>query len=342
MRLLYLGCVAFFLEVVAPASIAGEYHLGEGYTVGNVNVAGYANVVVDAPRNGPTELIVDDLSVFVTGRFNQYFNPFIEGEIATASLWRQGGSLLSDSKPRVVLERLYNDSFVTDSLSVRIGKMLTPIGEWNTIHAAPLVWTTGRPMTTYRSFNEYTAGLSLNYAPQDGKLPEMQFYWQPGGDLVAKPRSLTVRKYTGVTGIHINWPSGLNDKIGLSLQHGDVNGTDEAQTLLGFNAKKTLGKFQLETEATTTHLTGSNPARVRSNEWGAYVLGAYALTNKLSLMARYEYFEDRGVVNASRNALLGLAYRPDPAMVLKVEYIKNSGAVIDVNTGLFTSFSVLF
>lgn len=55
--------------------------------------------------------------------------------------------------------------------------MLSPVGEWNTIHAAPLIWTTTRPMTTYRSFPEYTSGLALNYLPQNGKLPEMQLFW---------------------------------------------------------------------------------------------------------------------------------------------------------------------
>jgi len=59
-------------------------------------------------------------------------------------------------------------------------------------------------------------------------------------------------------------------------------------------------------------------------------------------MTRYEHFADRGTAQGSNNALLGLAYRPDPAMVWKVEYIHNNGAVLDVQTGLFASFSVLF
>ncbi len=342
MRFLQLGVLASAVMVFAPQSTAGEYHLGQGYTSGNVNVAGYVNVVADAPVHGRSQLIVDDLSLFITGRFNRYFNPFFEGELTEGAIWREGGSLLSDTRPRLVLERLYNDSFLTDTLSLRIGKMLTPIGEWNTIHAAPLVWTTSRPMTTYRGFNEYTSGLSLSYAPTDGKLPEFQAYWQPGGELTSKPRFLTVREYTGVAGLHVNWPIGLNDKVGISLQHADVNGVDEAQTLYGLNARKTLGKFQFETEATFAHVSGSNPARVRSSEWGAYLLGAYALTDKLSLMARHEHFADRETTGESHNTLLGLAYRPDPAMVWKVEYIKNGGAIIDIDTGLFASFSVLF
>ncbi len=340
----------FYRLLLIPAALccygtaawAGEYHLGQGYTTGNVNVAGYLNLVVDDPANGQAELIVDDLSLFVSGRFNKYLNPFFEAEITLASIWRESGTLFSDSKPDVVLERLYNDSYLTDALTLRVGKMLTPVGEWNGIHAAPLVWTTSRPMTTYRSYPEYTSGVALNYAGQNPNMPEVQAYWQPDGEMLPKPKTTVVREYTNALGVHLNWPIGLNDKIGVSLQHADVNGNGEEQMLAGFNARKTLGKLQFETEATSTHLTGNNPARVHDHEWGAYVLGAYALTDKLNVMARHEHFVDRETAQSSRNSLLGLSYRPDPAIVWKVEYINNNGAKLDIDTGLYASFSVLF
>jgi hypothetical protein len=326
----------------STAASAGEYHLGQGYTTGNVNVAGYVNLVADDPANGKAELIVDDLSLFVSGRFNKYLNPFFEAEITSASILRESGSLFSDSKPEIVLERLYNDSYLTEQLTLRIGKMLTPVGEWNTIHAAPLVWTTSRPLTTYRSYPEYTSGMSLTYTDQYPKLPEVQLYWQPGGEIIPKPRSIVVREYTNAAGLHLNWPIGLNDKVGISLQHADVNGTSEKQTLAGFNARKTFGKFQFETEATYTHLNGNNPARMHDHEWGAYVLGVYALTDNLHVMAQQEHFVDRETAQSSRNTLIGLSYRPDPAIVWKIEYINNNGAKLEINTGFYASFSVLF
>jgi len=343
MQLSNMWVVGIFLaaSVVSP-SWAGEYHLGQGYTVGNVNIAGYVNLVVEAPTSGKTELMADDLSLFVSGRFTPYLNPFVEVEISNASIWREGGSPFSDSKPIPVLERLYNDSYFNSDLMLRIGKMLTPVGEWNTIHAAPLVWTVTRPMTTKRGYPEYTSGVMLNYAAENSRLPEIQLYWQPDGEIIPKPKSRTTREYLHVTGVHLNRPTGLNDKVGVSLQHADVNHTDESQTLLGFNARKTLGKFQFETEAFYTHLDGQNPARVRDNEWAVYVLGGYAINDKLSVMARYEHFADRGTTKRSRNALLGLSWRPDPAIVWKAEYIKQEGARLDVSSGIFASFSVLF
>jgi len=111
---------------------------------------------------------------------------------------------------------------------------------------------------------------------------------------------------------------------------------------VGFNFRKTFGKFQLETETTHTYLSGINPARVHIHEWGAYVLGAYALTDKLHLLARQEHFVDRATMQSSRNSLVGFSYRTDPAIVWKVEYIDNSGAQLKIGTGLYASFSVLF
>lgn len=332
----------FMLAPMASPTWAGDYHLGEGYSVGKINIAGYINLVGEHPVGGKTELVGDDISLFITGRFNKYVNPFFEAEFSNATIWRQHSSLFADSHPEFVLERLYNDSYLSDNVSLRIGKMLTPVGEWNGIHAAPLVATTTRPMTTRRSFPEYTSGLALNYTPTDGALPEIQAYWQPGLEWAPRPRTLAAHEYRNIAGLHLNWSGELTDKLGLSLQHGDMTNFNESQTLLGLNARKTVGPFQLETEATFTRISGQNPTRLRDREWGAYVLGSYAIDERWSLLARYEHFSDRNAAQGSRNALLGLSWRSNPAVVWKLEYVKQSGARLDISTGLVGSISVLF
>jgi len=343
MRARWPAMLAALLAAGAGGAAAGaDYQLGQGYTAGPLNVAGYVNVVADAARGTPAQLMLDDLSLFVAGRVNAYVNPFFEAELTEAALWRQGARPLSNLKPHAVLERLYNDSHLSDALSLRVGKMLTPVGEWNTIHAAPLVWTISQPMTTYRGFNEYTSGLALNYLPSAGGWPETQLWWQPDGELLPKPGQLVVREYRHAAGLHANWPTGLNDKIGFSLQRAEVRGVAEAQTLVGLNLTRTIGNLQLETEATYARLSGANPARLRQREWGAYLLGAYAVSDHLTLLARREHFADRGAARGSYNSLLGLAYRPDPALVWKLEYVHSRGAALDVKSGVFGSFSVLF
>lgn len=321
---------------------AAEYHLGEGYRAGNINIAGYLNLVAERPRGGPAQLVGDDLSLFIGARFNQYINPFFEAEFSGATLWRASRRPLSDNHPHFVLERLYNDSELTGNLTLRLGKMLTPVGEWNSIHAAPLVPTITRPMTTFRSFPEYTSGLALHFSAQDGSLPEVQAYWQPAHELKARPKALATRDYHGTTGLHLNWSDGLVDKVGISLQHARIGATQASQSLAGINARKTFGRFQIETEATFVRIRGAGRASLRKREWGAYLLGSYAIDDNWSLTGQVEHFSDRNATQASRNALLGLSWRNNPAMVWKLEVVKQSGAALDIQTGVAASLAVLF
>jgi len=304
--------------------------------------SGYANVAFNAPSGDKATLSIDDLSLFASGHINQTLNPFVEAELAGVTLIQQGGDPLSAGYPHIVLERLYNDSYLTNKLSLRVGKMLSPVGEWNLIHAAPLVWTSSRPMVTYHGFSEYTSGASLIYAGTRGKLPDMQFYVQPGGEIRPRTLDLVVREYEHVSGLHLNWPSGLNDKLGLSIQHAQIVGTDEKQTLTGFNITKELGPLELETETIHTHISGSNPLRVRDNEWGSYLQGSYALNEFCNLNVRFEHFSARAYSRTSENAVLGVAYKSAPSTLWKLEYVNQYGQLLDIQTGLYASFAKLF
>lgn len=42
----------FFVVSSSPPDLAGEYRLGERYSVAKLNFAGYINMVVDVPQNG--------------------------------------------------------------------------------------------------------------------------------------------------------------------------------------------------------------------------------------------------------------------------------------------------
>lgn len=309
---------------------------------GNFNYSGYVEIIAAIPSAGKSKLVVGDASLFVTGHVNKWLNPFIEVELSDVTVLQEGGRLFSDNSGTVDLERLYNDSYLTDNLSLRIGKMLTPFGEWNLVHAAPLVWTTTRPMTTYRGFNQFTSGISLNYADTKSALPEIQFYMQPGGEILPERRLSIMRNYVHVAGLHLNWQSGLNDKLGLSFQHARIENTDEHQTLAGFNFNREFGPLALETEGFHAHITGFNAARVRDNEWGAYLQGAYALNGRWNLLGGYEYYADRGYNTASEHSLLGVSYKSAPSTVWKLEYVKQHGQKLNLSTGLLASFSAFF
>ncbi len=219
--------------------------------------------------------------------------------------------------------------------------MLSPVGEWNEIHAAPLVLTTVRPAVTYRDFSEYATGISFRYSDPYSHFPDLDLYWQPSGELSERPNSITFHQYKTVEGAHISFPIGLLDKVGVSFQQSrDVRGSD--QSLFGLDFHYTLGKLTLQGEGTYSDISKTGNAGARDTEWGTYAAASYALTEKWSVYSWYEGFADRTAPSVAHDLLFGAAYRPLPAMVIKVEYLQNVGGRPVNPTGLFASWAVLF
>ncbi|MDD5298009.1 MAG: hypothetical protein PHU46_13960 [Rhodocyclaceae bacterium] len=319
---------------------AEDYRLGQGVFLGeNLILSGYANLVFEVPHGAPATLSVDDLSLFVSARVNRWLNPFVEIEVSGAQLATQGDA------PRVngylIPERLYNDARVTESDTLRVGKMLSPVGDWNLVHAAPLVPTATRPLSTYWGFSEYISGLSWLHAPSEGRGPDWQVYWQPGRELAERPDAIAPRHYRNVWGAHVNWPMGLVDKLGVSLQRGQLASTGDYYTLLGANARKTFGRLRLEGEAVSSRRS-CRPLSAHCSEWGGYGLADYAFTSRWHGLLEWETYQDHLVERRSRNALLGIAYKPESYMVWKLEYVHQYGESQNIPTGWQASFSVLF
>lgn len=332
--------LAYCLGVPRAAADDG-YELGHGLDLGPLNIAGYSNVVVNLPTQAQKSLALDDLSLFVTGHFNRLINPFTEAELTGLELWH-GGHIEGDhGDGDVVLERLYNDTYLTDSVTLRLGKMLSPVGEWNVIHAAPLVLTTVRPAVTYRNFSEYATGASVLYTSPNRNFPDLQLYYQPVGELSERPTNLTFHQYKAVEGAHVSYPLGLLDKVGVSFQQSkDVNGID--QSLYGLDFHYTIDRLTLQGEATYSDISDRGTTAARDTEWGSYTAASYAFTDQWSVYGWYENFADRNAPSTAHDVLFGFSYRPHPAIVFKVEYLQNlSGHPVNP-TGLFASWSVLF
>lgn len=319
-----------------------DYVLGQGLNVGAFNIAGYSTIEATARSHQNSGLNIDDLSLFVRGTINKAMNPFLEAEMAEAALWKEGRAPLKKVKPRLVIERLYNDFLIGEHVTLRTGKMLTPVGDWNLIHAGPLVRTTTRPLTTHRNFPEFATGVA---AIADGVGPhQLRFeaYWQPAGDLDGPSPATVNYLFRNTAGLHVEWPVGLTDKFGFSLQRADVKASGEHQFLVGINGRLTLGALEFETEVTTTFLKNPLPTRRHKTEYGGYLQGAFKIDEQWAIVGRGELFRDRAFDETSRNFLIGLNYRPREPIVWKLEYVKQSGPNLGVSGGLSASFNVLF
>ena len=320
---------------------AEGYEFGQGWHAGNYYFSGYANAEIVDRFDAPTRLDIDDLSLFAGGRINQWVNPFMEAELSKHTLIRQGGNPVRGD---VIVERFYNESIVTEQDTVRLGKLLTPMGDWNLVHAAPLIPIITRPYTTSRGFAAYITGVNWQHDPENGATPDVQIYWQPDTEMFKRPISQTVRNFSRVYGGHINIPFGLLDKIGASFQHGQLVETGETYTLYGVNANKSFGKLRLESEAITARFSGA--IQPHDHEMGIFGLADYSCTPQWHGILESEYYQDhQQSLSPSRSTMIAAAYKPNPAMVWKLEYIHQAGVsalFAPIHTGLKASYSLLF
>lgn len=325
--------------LLAGAAQAAGYQLGQGLQVGDFLLSGYGNFVAEAPHGQPARLMADDLSLYVNGSVNRWLNPFLEAEITGATVAHEGGA--PNSAGRLVLERFYDDAHLAGGNTLRIGKILSPVGDWNLIHAAPLVPTLNRPLTTFRGFSEYATGISWLRESTAPGVPDLQAYWQPNRELGDRPDSIVPRHYRRVSGAHANWNFGLMDNAGLSFQQGKQLVTEQRFSLWGANARKTLGKLTLSGEAITSRWS-NEPAGGRSREWGAFIVADYQFTPHWHGIYEREVYQPHGTAATSRNNLFGVAYKPNPAVVWKLEYVQQQDRSIEIPSGWTLSCAVLF
>jgi hypothetical protein len=332
--------------MISTLSQAGGYELGQGWHAGDFYLSGYTDIEAVDNFGASASLDLDDLSLFASGHVNQWMNPFMEAELSSRTLVRQGGEV---GHGNAIVERFYNDIIFSERDTLRIGKTLTPLGEWNLVHAAPLVPLVTRPYSTGEGFDLYMSGISWQHDPGSESIPSLQFYWQPDTEWFKRPSSLAPRNFHNVYGGHLSWPLGMIDKIGVSAQHGQFIETGETFTLYGFNVSKTFGKLRLESEALTarfsgTVLPGASP-RLHDNEAGIFVLAEYAIAPQWHGILEAEHYQDHMVDQASRSVTVAATYKPSVPTIWKLEYVHQAGvpaSIAAMPTGITASFSFLF
>lgn len=326
---------------------AEGYQFGQGWTSGDYYLSGYTNLELINRFGAPAKLDLDDLSLFAGGRVNKWANPFMEVELSKHTLIRQGGGEVNGD---FIIERFYNDVILSEHDTLRLGKTLTPLGDWNLVHAAPLIPIITRPYTTTRGFDAYASGISWKHESENGTAPDLQLYWQPDNEWFKRPAAQAIRNFHNVVGGRISQSLGMSDKIGASFQHGLLIESGEMYTLAGVNANQSFGKVKLESEAilarfSGTVLPGATP-RIHDRESGIFALADYTITSRWHGIVEGEYYQDHTMSQSSRSALLAINYKPiEVPVVWKMEYIHQAGvaaSIATISTGFKGSLSFLF
>jgi hypothetical protein len=315
---------------------APSYQLGQGLRLGDscATVGGYGSVQYQDLHDADARAALSHLSMFVwwenDGRL-KFFSEFdSHGQFSGDHQSEAGASRY------LAIERAYFDYAVSDSLTLRAGKYLTPIGRWNQVHADPLVWTTSRPLITSDIFPDNATGLmALGTVALLGRPADYSVYTSLGRNLRPDPDQ---DPFYEAYGARLNFPLNKNTQFGLSLAMFDQRSMrEERRRLLGFDFLWSNDGYELSGEG--IYRTSSEGGVTR----GGFIQGVVPLRGALATVARVETLRGPDDVRlARRRAVLGLNYRSNRAVSLKLEFVKGSDSNGSGPVGVLSSVSVLF
>lgn len=318
-------------------SFHSGYELGRGLKLNDtgLTLGGYTTVEYNKLKETDPRLTLSHTSLFLWWEGQERFKFFSEVDLENAVATRyQSG----DADARYLsLERLYIDYAFSDSLTLRVGKFLTPIGRWNLIHADPLVWTTSRPLVTQSVFpDNATGGMVTGTLFALGQPIDYSLYASSGTEFRANPNQ---DPFSDAQGIHVNVPLSDTCQVGFSYatfrQEGSPN---EKKNLTGVDFLWSHKRYEISGEAVSRN---SNQGADR-DESGAFVQVVAPISDRLYAIGRVETFRNAGSIAPVRLRVVGLTFRVNPALSIKMEFLHALHNDIVPQEGFMSSLSILF
>lgn len=300
---------------------------------GPLRIGGYASGGFQIHPGGRATADLHELSLILNWDAGGRLRLFSELELETPLTWEEGGSVNSKDA-HFDVERLYADYSLTGALSVRGGRFLTPIGRWNVIHAAPLVWTTNRPAATERLFPK-----AINGAMLYGTLPmqEGAFEYALFGEALRdQTKENDEPFFEKARGARLAYTGIAEAGLTYSEFEEDVPGQPRYR-MLGLDFFKAWNGWEFSGEAYRRFKRGDDDDR----SGGGYLQAVAPLGNRWFAVARVENLRLPEEGNEGR-WLVGAAWRWKTNQVFKLEYAGGRDAHPDMPRGFAASYAILF
>lgn len=321
-----LASVAIALMACNPAC-AGDATFMDGFHLG-----GYTSVNFNKHPGGVAEVALDEVSLFVSWDGDERWRMFSEIELEEPLRWQEGESI-SDDDAYFDIERLYLDYVYSERATVRMGRFLTPIGRWNLIHAAPLVWTTQRPLVTNQLFPLNINGVMLQGAqPLGDAVLEYAVYGEVVQDMRENEHEIPYDEPFGAR-------LALSGKIEAGLSLLDFREETPGRPhyrMLGLDFSAARNGWEASAELYQRERVGGDHAGS-----GGYLQGIAPLSGGWFAVARAEWLQRPGAGSIER-WLIGATWRLDERRVFKLDYTGGDEERPDAPKGMFASFAVLF
>lgn len=319
-------------------SIPPSYQWGRGinWPSANLNIGGYINGLYQRPEGMQDKLALDALSIFITWSPHQRVRFFTEVE---ADEWLSTDRI-DTLNNAIQAERLYVDLLASESTTFRLGKFLTPIGHWNLIHAAPLIWTTTRPLVNLpETFSPHLNGLMVSRKFDLGEHnADVSLYADSSGDFDVFDNAFGFQNAFGGR-IHFE----IFDHLQLGASF--INFQNESlsrltrNNLYGVDLLWKNNGYEFELESIYRHASDN-----QGHEKGFYLQGVVPLVDDFYAVGRYEYLNGTHNFVATNTDVFvaALAWRPYVPLVIKAEYRFGEQNQFAAPSGFYSSIAMFF
>jgi hypothetical protein len=311
---------------------ADVYQLGQGIKVPHVPlyIGGYATADYLQRTDDYHRVRVDELALIAYGGVDRLsYLGEIEMKESYSKEWGKVESETYDD--RVSIERLYMDYAFNDNLSLRVGKLNTPVGYWNLEPINVLRDSASNPYLAYIVYPKYTTGMLVSYADTLNSDTTYSLLLQENSDLDDGYNNISVnRHYSGGVEHY------LNDALSIKANIGHFRTTDELPFYYFLAA--------LQYEEDDYKISAEYGARRGETDWSVpyalYVQGVWHLKERHDLIGRFEHYKiDEGALRDEQIGVFGYTYRPIYPVTLKAEYQAHS---YSNENQVHLSFSVMF
>ncbi len=323
-------CKPVFAEEASAANLWSGFSLG-----------GYSSAGVKLHRDENAEAAVNEVSLLLTWNGDSRWSFFGELELERPLSWNDDRKFHS-KESHLDLERLYLDYNISETMNLRLGRFLTPNSRWNLLHASPLVWTSTRPLATYRLFPTGTNGLMLH-----GSLPVNDYavdYMLFAEMLEDQEKDNFELPFEHVYGARLALSKQWNFGVSLlSFEEKDIQalgGQNKTYRMLGLDFIRQFGEVELSGEGFARFTQNGSDGGSGAYLQTAVPLNALGLNNWFWL-TRIETLQ-RPNEGSSGRWLTGATWRVKPTQLLKLEFAGGSGNQPEAPRGFIASYAFLF
>ncbi|MDD2265823.1 hypothetical protein [Sulfuricurvum sp.] len=311
---------------------AEPYQLGHGVSVNDaMNIGGYFSSELDSNHQNDS-FTLDDVAVMAYGDINPMFSYLAEFE-AVGFYHKNFNDGSEESHKKFHAERVYGDLWMSDTVNLRFGKQITPIGYWNLEPINVLRDTTSNPLYSMLLFPKFLTGVDFNgYVPQTQGV-RYHLFGQNNRDLDEEYINIPNTHFFGLAlenEISMDWSN--DGSIGEYITN-----TNQRTRFIQAGTKYDDARWQILAEGLIAK--SAYPDQTESSALSGYAQAMYRYTPEHAVISRYEYFNDHHTDYKDNIFILGYSYRPWYPVSLKGEYQWHSQN--DENRALF-SLSVLF